>query len=274
MRRRSSRGAGDVLLRRGGRRSLENAGCRPDMDSDLRPRRFGFGRRPRDRPVEFQSDLRRHRADPGALRHRLRRRRLSLRRRRHDLAPPRARADARDRPDPGRLAQPGRGARGGARPHLRSEPRTGRLPDRGRRKELEPCPLRRRAHGRGGPRRGSRELRGRVRVGLAGQKLSVALLLSADGRPRQRTLQILRRGADVEAPRRRRLADRRPRPDRTGRVDGRPRLGPRRRGERARRRLDGRGSPSVRRRGGDVGARQRDPGPRVQLHEPPDRRSS
>ena len=93
-----------------------------------------------------------------------------------------------------------------------AEPRARALPDRGRRADLEPGPLRRREHGRRRSRRRSGEPRDPVRLAVAGPQLSLALLLPADGRAGERPLQVDRRrphlGASLraEAGRRRRSA--------------------------------------------------------------------
>ena len=110
-------------------------------------------------------------------------------------------------------------------------PNTGarRLPHRGRRKELEAGPLRRREHRRRRSRGRSRESLDRLRRALAGAQLSVALVLQADGRPGQRAPQVHRRRPHLEAPHGRRLAGGEPRPYRPRRVRGRARLGARRR---------------------------------------------
>ncbi len=125
----------DLLLRRRGGRRVEDGGRGAHLEADLRPRRRGLGRSAGDGAVESEGDLRRHRPDPGAVRHRVRRRHVSLRRRRLELAKDRPSGLAGDRPHSRRSQESGRRSRRGARPHLRPEPRARALPDRGRRED-------------------------------------------------------------------------------------------------------------------------------------------
>ena len=102
-----------------GRRSVEDRRRRLDLESDLRPRRLRVGRRAGDRAVGPEGDLRRHRPDPGALRHRVGRRRVPVGRRRRDVDARRPRSHAGDRPDRRRSARCQRRRRRRARAHVR-----------------------------------------------------------------------------------------------------------------------------------------------------------
>ncbi len=261
----------------GGRRSLENAGCGPDLVADLRPRRFGVGRRAR---ASLRRIPRVIYAGTGQIQARYDiasgRRRLSLRRRRRDLAPPRARAD-RGR-SAGSSSIPKNPTSRSSRPSATSSARTGSAASSGPRTA---------------GRAGSQVLFVDESTGgadLAADPENPSIVYASVWQARnfpwlsyfqpmvgsgQRRLQVFRRGANLEAPLRRGLAGRRPRTDRTGGLAGRTRLGARRRGESRRASpLARRRAPSVRRRRRDVGARQRDPGAGLELHEPSDGRSA
>ncbi len=258
----------DLLLRQRGRRRVEDAGRGPHVVADLRPRGLGFGRRARGGSIESRSDLRRHRPDPGAIRHRLGRRHVSLGRRRRHVAARRTRGLAGDRTDPRRPQRRERGARRGTRPHVRPEPGARRLSHRGRREELEAGPLSRREHRRRGPGGRSGQSLHRLRLAVAGAQLSLALLLQADGRSGQRDLQVDGCGPQLEAPLRRRLAGGEPRAHRSRGLFGRARVGARGCRRRAGQALRGGRPLALGRRRRHVDARQRDARPRLELHEP------
>ncbi len=265
--------SGRLLLRRRGRRSVEDRRRRLDLESDLRPRRLRVGRSPGDRAVGREGDLRRHRPDPGALRHRVGRRRVSVGRRRRDVDARRPRSHAGHRPDRRRSARCQRRRRRRARAHVRQQPRARDLPHGGRRENLGARALRGREDGRRRPRGGSGESLDSLRVALAGAQLPLALLLQAHGRVGQRGLQVPRRGPYLDEALGRRLAVGRRRANRSRGRAGRSRLRPRgRRGRRAARAFRG-GPVSLRRWRGELEPRQRHGGSRLELHEPRDRGS-
>ena len=184
-----------------------------------------IGRRPRDRAVGPEGDLRRHRPDPGALRRRVGRRRVPLRRRRQR----RGRTWA-SRPR-GPSAASGRSAR---RRTSRSSPRSGtssaatasagssapKTAERpGRRCSSWTRDRRRR------PRGGSRRTR-RSSTRRSGRRATTrgCPISSPTVGPGERGLQVPRRRHDVDAALRRRLAVGRRRPDRSRGRAGRPRV--------------------------------------------------
>ena len=130
------------------------------------------------------------------------------------MAGGRARADAPHRRDPDR--SPRRADRAGrsTRSRLRAARAARRVSHRERRQELGAHPVRERAHGRRRSRRRSAGSRPGVRRGLAGALLAVAQLFHADGRSRERSLQVNGRRAALGAPRGSWLAGRRARPHR------------------------------------------------------------
>ncbi len=265
--------AGGLLLRRGRRGGVEDGGRGKHVVPDLRPRGIRFGRGDRRRALEPERPLRRHRADPDALRHRFGRRRLSFGRRRKELEAPRPLRDAGDRAHSRGSGQRRRRRRGGTRPHLRRQPRARHLPDGGRRQDLEPDALRGREHRRRRSRRGSDRSLGDLRRAVAGAQFSVAVVFPARRGAGQRHLQVARRRAHLEEADGRRLARDRPRTDRPRRRAGRPRVCPRRRRPGRPRGRVGRGALPVGRRRRHLAPRQRNAGYRLELHEPADGRS-
>ena len=88
-------------------------------------------------------------------------------------------------------------ARRRARPHLRPEPRSRRLPHDRRRRDVEEGALRRQPDRRRRSRRRSRRSEDRLRDDMDRAQLAVAQLLHADRRRGQRDLEIDRRRSDV-----------------------------------------------------------------------------
>ena len=225
--------SGHLLLRRRGRRRLEDGGRGPDLVADLRPRRAGVGRGARDRAVEPEGDLRRHGPDPGALRRRARATGCTGP---TTAAPPGAGSASTDSRAIGRILVDPKNpdvALVAALGHMFGPNRERglfRTEDGGQ--TWSQVALRRREHGRRGSRGRSGEPRDRLRLAVAGPQLSLALLLQADGRSGERALQVDRRRPHLETSLRRRLAVGRHRPHRPRRVDGRAGLGARRRGGR------------------------------------------
>src|SRR5574337_1228897 len=102
--------------------------------------RFAAGRLDRGAgagAVGPEDDLRGQWRDGHALGHRAWQRHVQERRRRRALVAYRTRRHATERPGAGRAARPERGVRGGARPRLRAERRTRRVPFHRWRRALE-----------------------------------------------------------------------------------------------------------------------------------------
>ena len=192
--------AGDVLLRRGRRRRLQDHRRRADLEPAVRAREGVVDRRARPGAERSEGDLRRHRPGHQPLGHRRRRRRLPLRRRRPDLGGPRPRRQPPHRPPVDRSAQRRRGARRRPGALLRPQPRARRLPQHGRRQELGEGAVRERRHRRRRPLRRSERARHDLRRDLAGPLLPLALLLHPRRRTGERHLQVDRRRQELDAP--------------------------------------------------------------------------
>ena len=191
-----ARAAAHVLLRRHGRRRLEDDGRRLELGDRLRQvLQDGLRRRARRRSLRPERDLRRHGRRLHPRQHVGRRRRLEVDRRRQDVGVRRPRGHAADPARARPPGEPGPRLRRGARPHVGPEPRPRDLPLDGRRQDLEEGPLRRREDRRVRPRHGRDEPAHPLGGLLAGGPQAV---VARERRPGRRRLEDHGRRRHVE----------------------------------------------------------------------------
>ena len=163
-RHRRDRPARHLLHRTAARRRLEDHERGHDVVSDLR---FGegsvVGRIGAGRAVRSQHHLRRDGRSHHRRRHQRRERDVQVGRRRQDVAAPRARRDEADSVDPRRSegSEPRADRRAGKRPQAHGHAR--RVPQHGRRQDVDQDAVRRRPGRRAGDRLGVRQSEGDAR---------------------------------------------------------------------------------------------------------------
>ena len=203
----------DRLRRRGDGRRLEVDERRAHVRAGVRRAAGPRDRRRRRRPADARRRLGRHGRGEPAQQHLARRRRLPDARRREDVDERRPREDGADPPDPPPPARPADGLGLRRRPRLGRRDGARRLPDDGRREELEEGPPRRREDGLRRPRARPGQSRPPPRgdVGLPPDASQLPLGRPRFGAPRD----VGRRGELDEAGREGRGPEGAARPDRT-----------------------------------------------------------